>query len=50
MISLDDVIWARALNEELLVKQMTNFNHGLGIQDGKESAIISEIINFLISI
>lgn len=49
MISLDDVIWARALNEDLLVKQLTGFNHGLGIQDGKESAIVSEIINFLYS-
>ena len=49
MISLDDVIWARELNKDLLVKQMTGFNHGLGIQDGKESVIVSEIINFLYS-
>jgi len=50
MISLDEVIWARELKEDLMVKQMTGFNHGLGIQDGRESPVISEIINFLFSI
>ena len=50
MISLDEVIWARALKEDLMVKQMTGFNHGLGIQDGRESPVISEIINFLFSL
>lgn len=49
MISLDEVIWARALNEGLKVKQMKGLNHGLGIQDGKESALLSEIINFIYS-
>lgn len=50
MISLDEVIWARGINEELNVKQMNGFNHGLGIQDGKESAVLSEIINFVYQI
>lgn len=50
MISLDEVIWARGINEELKVKQMSGFNHGLGIQDGRESAILKEIINFVYQI
>ena len=49
LISLDEVIWARDLNEELMVKQMTGFNHGLGIQDGRESSVLSEIVSFLFS-
>jgi pimeloyl-ACP methyl ester carboxylesterase len=49
IISLDEVIWARELNEEIKVKQMTGFNHGLGIQDGRETPVVSEIISFLFS-
>lgn len=50
MISLDEVIWAKEINEDIKIKQMTGFNHGLGIQNGKESVVISEIINFLFSV
>ena len=49
MISLDEVIWARSLNDEINVKQMGGMDHWLGIQDGRETAILSEIINFLYS-
>ncbi len=49
MISLDDVIWARSLNENINVKQMNGMNHWLGIQDGRESALLSEIVSFLYS-
>jgi pimeloyl-ACP methyl ester carboxylesterase len=47
MISLDEVIWARGLNDILNVKQMNGMNHWLGIQDGRESSVLSEVINFL---
>lgn len=50
MISLDDVIWARSINEEIKVKQMGGMDHWLGIQDGTEVAVLSEIINFLYSV
>jgi pimeloyl-ACP methyl ester carboxylesterase len=49
MISLDDVIWARSINGEIKVKQMAGMDHWLGIQDGMETAVLSEIINFLYS-
>ncbi|MBC8462791.1 hypothetical protein H8D76_00370 [Candidatus Bathyarchaeota archaeon] len=49
MISLDDVIWARSINEEIKVKQMGGMDHWLGIQDGKETEVLSEIISFLYS-
>jgi len=49
MISLDEVIWARSLNGEINVKQMGGMDHWLGIQDGRENAVLSEIINFLYS-
>ena len=49
MISLDDVIWARSINEEIKVKQMGGMDHWLGIQDGTEAPVLSEIINFLYS-
>lgn len=48
MISLDDVIWARKINDKLNVKQMNGMTHWIGIQDGRELAILSEIINFLL--
>ncbi len=50
MISLDDLIWARGVNEELKVKEMNGRDHWIGIQDGKESGVISEIINLLFSL
>jgi len=49
MISLDDVIWARSINGEIKVKQIAGMDHWLGIQDGRETAVLSEIINFLYS-
>jgi len=50
MISLDDVIWARSINQEIKVKQMGGMDHWLGIQDGKETEVLSEVISFLYSI
>lgn len=49
MISLDEVIWARSMNDEINVKQMGGMDHWLGIRDGRETAVLSEIINFLYS-
>ena len=49
MISLDEVIWARSINDDIKVKQMGGMDHWLGIQDGRETDVLSEIINFLYS-
>jgi len=49
MISWEEAIWARDINGELNVKQMAGMDHWLGIQDGRETAVLSEIINFLYS-
>lgn len=49
MISWEEALWARSLNDDIRVKQMNGMDHWLGIQDGRESAVLSEIINFLFS-
>lgn len=49
MISWEEVIWARDTKRDLNVKQMAGMDHWLGIQDGRETAVLSEIINFLYS-
>jgi len=49
MISWEEVLWAREVNDGVMVKEMDGFDHWLGIQDGRESAVLSEIINFLYS-
>jgi len=49
MISWEEVLWAREINEEIRFKEMDGFDHWLGIQDGRESVILSEMINFLYS-
>jgi pimeloyl-ACP methyl ester carboxylesterase len=49
MISWEEAIWARGIKGDLNVKQMAGLDHWLGIQDGRETAILSEIINFLYS-
>ena len=50
MISWEEALWARSVNNDIRVKQMTGMDHWLGIQNGRESAILSEIINFLFSL
>ena len=49
MISWEEVLWAREINDGIMIKEMEGFDHWLGIQDGRESAVLSEIINFLYS-
>ena len=49
MISWEEVLWAREINDRILIKEMDGFDHWLGIQDGRESAVLSEVINFLYS-
>jgi len=49
MISWEEAIWARVTKGDLNVKQMAGMDHWLGIQDGRETAVLSEIINFLYS-
>ena len=49
MISWEEAIWARDIKGDLNVKQMAGMDHWLGIQDGRETAVLSEIINFLYS-
>ena len=49
MISWEEVLWAREINDGVLIKEMDGFDHWLGIQDGRESRVLSEIINFLYS-
>ena len=49
MISWEEVLWAREINDKILIKEMDGFDHWLGIQDGRESAVLSEVINFLYS-
>ena len=49
MIPWEEVLWAREVNDGVLIKEMDGFDHWLGIQDGRESAILSEVINFLYS-
>lgn len=49
MISWEEAIWARDITGDLNVKQMGGMDHWLGIQNGLETAVLSEIINFLYS-
>jgi len=49
MISWEEAIWARDIKGDLNVKQMAGMDHWLGIQDGRETAVLSEIISFLYS-
>lgn len=49
LIGWEEVLWARELNEDMMVREFDGFDHWLGIQDGREQAILKEIINFLYS-
>jgi len=49
MIPWEEVLWAREVNDGVLIKEMDGFDHWLGIQDGRESAVLSEVFNFLYS-
>ncbi len=49
MISWEEVLWAREVNERIRVKELDGMDHWLGIQDGCESVVITEVFNFLYS-
>ena len=49
MISWEEVLWAREVNEGIKVKELDGFDHWLGIQDGRESVVVNEVMNFLYS-
>ena len=49
MISWEEVLWSREINNTVMFKEMEDMNHWLGIQDGRESVVLKEIINFLYS-
>jgi pimeloyl-ACP methyl ester carboxylesterase len=47
MISQEEVKRAQKINDEIMIKEMDGYDHWLGIQDGRESALLNEVINFL---
>ncbi len=49
LIGWEEVLWARELYAELLVRELDEVDHWLGIQDGREQVVLREIMNFLYS-
>jgi pimeloyl-ACP methyl ester carboxylesterase len=49
VIGWEEVLWARELNEGLMVKELDGFDHWLGVQDGREQVVLKEIMSFLYS-
>lgn len=49
LIGWEEVLWARELNQGLMVKEFDGFDHWLGIQDGREQLVLKEIMSFLYS-